>query len=363
LAIVRCNQGGTGTRRTFRCCVLLSALATLATLATLAIARRAAASSIQSVELDWRSDDPTCIDQATLARTVETTLDRAVFHSPTAATARIEGTIGAATTGGGFRAKIILRSSSGEVLAERELSTSAATCDRMDESVAIVVALMVDGLEEKPAKLEVPAKVPRPPPPPPAPKPPPRPPPSRVITTEPTARVPLLLEGELGGSFALGLLPRPSLGSYLRGELGVGHAWSMALVAHGFLPSRTVGAGSGAEIHAWAVDANACYAPVHARSTRLVGCLLLGAGFTDATPVGTDRLGSLRLPLAYGGMSFEAAVGIGGPVWVHVRSSIWAPFESPYYVTHAPDGTNHTVFEPWILVPSLSVGIGGRFGS
>lgn len=333
----------------------------LALVAALTFVRRAEAST-QTVELRWRADDPTCIDRETLIRTVEATLGRTAFAVAADGSAIIEGTVGAGPSGG-FHAKITLRSASGEILSEREVNTSAGKCDRIDESIAIVVALMVDGLEDKPAPLEVPEAVPRPPTPPtpskPAPKSTPKPAP-RIPSEE--SRVPLYFEAEIGSSLALGLLPRSSVGGYLRGELGFGDAWSIAGAAHGFLSSRTQDPGATAAVHAWTFDVSACHGPVRTRSMRLVACALLGAGFAEASPSGTNRVDSLRLPLDYGGISFEASFRISGPLWLHVRPSLWTLLQSPQFVTHTVDGRIHTIFQPWPVVPAMSVGIGGRFG-
>jgi RNA polymerase sigma factor (sigma-70 family) len=121
----------------------------LIVLASLACAARAGAAPAQRVDLTWRSEDPTCIDRATLARTVESTLGRPVFHAEAPASASIEGRVEAATSGSGFRATITMRSPSGEVLSQRDVSTPAASCDRLDEAIAVVVALTVDGVEER----------------------------------------------------------------------------------------------------------------------------------------------------------------------------------------------------------------------
>lgn len=327
-------------------------VAVMASVATLASVQTAEATPAHRIDLRWTTDEPTCIDQATLERTVEITLGRPVFHAEASASASIEGAIGPSSTGKGFRARITMRSPSGDVLSERELSTSVASCDRMDESVAVVVALMADNLQEPPAGLHVPETLPRPP---------------TWVTPErahPSPRAPSssILEAEVGGAFAIGLLPRPGPGTYLRAALGVGHA-ALAVAAYGFLPSRTLDEGAGAVINAWAFDLSACYAPVEASSLRVGGCLLLGGGWTDATPVGTADSLSRPLAFAFGGLSIDASVRLQGPLWLHLRPSVWSPFESAQYFFQGRDGSEHTVFKQWVAVPSVSVGIGARAGS
>lgn len=328
--------------------------APLIVVATLACAPRAEAAPARRVDLTWRSEDATCIDQATLARTVESTLGRPVFHADAPASASIEGRVEPAASGSGFRAAMTMRSPSGEVLSQRDVSTQATSCDRLDEAVAVVIALMVDGVEET-VSLRLPPEPSRTPaqaaPPPPAP----------AQTAPPEAGSSMNVEPEAGATIAAGLVPHAGLGAYGRLSLPAGPL-SFAVGLQGFPATRTVQSGPGASIHAWTFDLDGCYAPVDDVSWRLVGCALLGAGWLAAAPFGTDRTDSVIHPLVFAGASVEGAWRVAGPLWLHLRTALTVPFESPEYFFRATDGS-HTVFQPWVVSPSLSAGIGWRFGS
>jgi hypothetical protein len=152
---------------------------------------------------------------------------------------------------------------------------------------------------------------------------------------------------------------------YVRAALDKGRA-SLSTSAYGFLPSRTeshLDEGAGGVINAWAFDVSGCYTPFEASSARAGGCLLVGGGWTDAAPFGTTGSSTQRLPFAFGGLAIDASVHLEGPLWLSLRPSAWSPFASAEYSVQGRDGAQHTVFKQWVVAPSLSMGIGARFGS
>src|SRR5580700_8554830 len=111
------------------------------------------------VTLVWANQDATCMDASTLAATVERTLGRAVFHGDAPVRATIVGSARSVDPGG-YSARISLLAVDGTKLSERTLTTEG-DCRRLDESIAVVVSLMVDSLAEETSALVIPTRPPR----------------------------------------------------------------------------------------------------------------------------------------------------------------------------------------------------------
>jgi hypothetical protein len=252
---------------------------------------------------------------------------------------------------------VTLRSPSGTVLTERSVGTDAETCDRLDESVAVVVALMVDSVQE-PGESPTPVT-------------PPATTPLHVgavgRATPRTARgaepVPLGVSVDIGPIVTAGLLPNASFGVTARAQLELRELWSVGVSGFAWLPSQTVNGGVGARIWAWAGELGACVVPLRASAFRLGACLGVGGGATEATPIGLVEAGRTRLPLAFSGGALDAALHLGGPVWLHVRPNVWILFVNPEYSYREADGTSRRLTYAFPVVLGLSLGLGLRSGS
>lgn len=101
-----------------------------------------AALPAQAAEWGLKWNAPTgCIDAATLARAVESRLGRGVFTlSPSH---RIDGLAEPSATGG-FRVRLTVVDTAGNVGGSRELSTIKADCRALDEELVLVVAVMIE---------------------------------------------------------------------------------------------------------------------------------------------------------------------------------------------------------------------------
>lgn len=151
-----------------------------------------------------------CIAAPALATAVEKRLGRRVFVPPSDAEITVEGTIAARPEVKRFRATFRVSDREGKVLGSREVDEPAASCDKLDDRLAFVVALLIDpeaamgGGEKSP---------PTPPPPDPTdnrPLPPPEAKPvDKPIERAPTEDAPppwrWMLGAEFGG--AAGLVP------------------------------------------------------------------------------------------------------------------------------------------------------------
>ncbi len=300
------------------------------------------------VALRWHTADG-CIDGPTLASTVEHTLGRPVFHGSDRPAATVEATIGA-DPGGGFRAVIRTVSASGDTLAARRITTDTATCDRLDDAAAVVVALMVDDVQEPAAGPHLP--------PAPAPSPAPKPTPLRLPAAPPRA-FHATFGGEAGFGAAPGLLPRPSAGAYARGVIDLGR-WSVAVAFDAWLPAQAADGAVGARIWAFTGEAGGCFSPVLRHALRVEACVVAGGGATEAAPQGLVDTRATELPVAFAGPELALAFRVGGPVWVTVRVAARALLGVPEYVYRGDGGAASTLFRAAPVVPVLTFGLGAR---
>ena len=151
-----------------------------------------------------------CIDSRALAEVVERRIGRAALVSPARAERAIEGRVEPGKDGVRWRVTLAVAGESGAVLGTREIEEAAADCRAMDDTLALVIALMIDpdsALAAAPpssALIPPPAAsaAPLPSPPPPAPPP------------APARRFRVAMRG--GPAFSLGLLPSVGAGVALR---------------------------------------------------------------------------------------------------------------------------------------------------
>ncbi|APR88598.1 hypothetical protein A7982_13947 [Minicystis rosea] len=296
--------------------------------------------------LRWRAA-ATCIDEATLARTVEGALGHRVFDATGAAASAMPPAIiiegGVEPSGGGFRASIAMRSSSGALLASRSLESVAASCNRMDESIAVVIAIMLDGFEPERPPIQV------------------QPSPPRVAPT-PRAPATPVVAGEAGAGVSLGILPRAAPTAYLRFAVDVAIPVSLTLGMHAWVPERALYEGAGGEISGWAADLGACYTPLRAARVRLGACLGGGGGFLVGAPIGLLHPAQVTRPLVFGEAEVDASVRIAGPVWGRLGAALWVPLVRPRFFFH--DGAEERdVATLWPVAPSFTLGVVVRPGS
>jgi len=94
------------------------------------------------LELIKGQDTQQCLDQANLTRAVEARLQRRAFRADVPATLYVKITIERA--GSAWSAWLTMHDGSGAFLGQRALTTEALDCSALDDSLALVVALLVD---------------------------------------------------------------------------------------------------------------------------------------------------------------------------------------------------------------------------
>jgi hypothetical protein len=304
----------------------------------------AAAGPVRPVELTWSQDDATCISAAELIATVERALARSVFSSRASRNAGepepfadVIGSIGKAGPDR-FEAHLVLQRPGGEVLATRTLVASGE-CRRLDEGIAVVVALMIDGLDKIPLRVPAPAPpgpgVIEPPAPRPEPgarsaEPPPVPPPAPPA---PPRRARIAVTLGLGGDFSYGLLPHSAGSGALRGEVAVRGFVPLALTLRGYAPATGYVSptapvtGVGGTFAAWTAELSACPSwPV--AKVRFGGCAGVGAGqmILLRTIDGLSVLDEGRArPLVLLTVLLTLVVPIAGPLSVRAEGGAWVP--------------------------------------
>lgn len=263
---------------------------------------RAAAPTQKTSSLSWTRlpGAESCIGTRDLAVAVEKILARTVFVSASQGDLSVEGRAEAA--GAGFTATIVVSDAKGGVLGDRKLDEATTDCRKLDESVALAIALMID--PEAAMRPPTPAKTPAPEPPPskppepppvlPVPEPPPLP---AVPAPLPDPEEDLRFEGYVGAAVALGLHP-VSLGFVTGAVLEPPHfvpfEGSLLLV----LP-RTTENVDGGRLGFWHFEGSGYICPLAGETEPVFGALCAGgqAGFLRAESDEFDRDGSAFRPI------------------------------------------------------------------
>jgi hypothetical protein len=305
-------------------------------LAIVGAERTVVAAPVRHVALAWSQNDPTCIGAGELSSTVERTLGRPVFHSDAPTFAKVIGDVGR-TGAGHFDAHLTLLDKDGKSLAERTLTTPGE-CGRLDESIAVVVTLMIDGVEDAPSPLQIPSAPPR-----------------RVAPDAPSPVDPrppaLTLRLGLGAGLSSSLLPGIVASIGVRGEVAPRSFVPIALAVR-VLPSSTATYnGGGGQFSAWVGDVAACPA-WSSRQVRLGGCAGFGGGMLDGNEVNlSDGENHLR-PLVLATLVPFVAVRLTGPLWARLEAGAWFPLLRERWGYLDGRGAFVTVFRAAPVVPT-----------
>jgi hypothetical protein len=249
------------------------------------------------------------MDASTLATTVERTLGRAVFRGDAPARATIVGSVHPVDSGG-YSAHLSLLAIDGAKPSERSLTT-AGDCRRLDESIAVVVSLMVDSLEEEASALVIP----------------PRPPavlPALETVAPAGAPAHALAGGALGfgSGVSTGLLPTIAPLVVMRAEVEPTAFMPIALTLRLHAPSDVRVEGAGGEFYAWSGELALCPTAKAGRLVRLGVCLGAGAGAIHGSPLGLLGGHSSEAPIVFALAAPSAAVRVSGPLWFVAEAGV-----------------------------------------
>jgi hypothetical protein len=318
----------------------IGVLAAAAGLLCASAASAATAPPATRVALAWSSPDPTCVGAGALAQTVERTLRRPVFEPVAGEQATISGRV-AAGTSGGYEATVTLQAADGALVSQRVLTTEL-DCPSLDDSIAVVVALMVDSLDEGSTALRVP---------------------------EPAshARAQIGLAGfGVGVGASYGLLPGFAGMAVVRGDIRVGSvgslpAFALALRLH--TPADASAPGAGVTFTAWDAELATCPAITRSRVRGGV-CLGAGAGTLDGSPTGAvlDAHGSLRPLLLVSALPYGALRIVGG-LWLRADAGVFVPLLRDNWGFQDASGKYVEVYRTSAVAPLASISLELRTGS
>ena len=322
------------------------------------------------LEVDRQPGTGQCIETAALERAVEARLARPVFVTDSSAPLLIRLRL-AQRGQRHWSAELRLETDSGVNLGERTLTTNAPHCSALDDSLALIVALLVDApLSDRQRERERAPAAPsvR------APKPqsgtetnghaldsPATPQVTRIELPASTLapRQPWRWEASVGGSLALGFLPGAALGV----ELGVSgkppDSPELRLFAGGYAP-REAQAGpndAGAGFAALFVGLEVCPLEGQLHRLRWSACAGQSVGWLHAAAFGYDQNSStarlIYTLLARGVLQLP----LGGPVSARLTARAELPLARPAFVYGTGTNGEGSVFEMNPLIGAFEAGL------
>lgn len=320
------------------------------------------------VRLDVKREPGTeqCVSTSALEQAVEARLRRAVFVDEASAPLLIRLRL-AQRAKRVWAAELQLENDAGQNLGERTLTTTAQHCSSLDDSLALVVALLVDAplsereqasqrqrvsapehkaqAETNSGALGSPAT-----------------PKATLIELPPSTlgpRQPWRWEASLGASLALGLLPGVALGL----ELGVSGkpagAPELRLFAGGYAP-REAYAGpndAGARFAALFVGLELCPLEGQLHTVRWSACAGQNVTWFHAAAFGYDQ-NSTADRLIYAFLARGALlVPVAGPVSARLSAGAELPLSRPVFVYGTGANAEQSVFEVNPLIGAIEAGL------
>lgn len=332
------------------CCALAYSLALLAG----AHARAEPVTPRAALEVVRGAGTDSCIEQGELERAVDRRLGRPVFGGNDLRVSlrfeRRERT---------FTAEVVLSDRRGTALGRRELKTQAPHCSSLDDSLALVVALLVDSPEAReqaaasasatanvvPASIKPPSAAPR-----------------VTLTIPPdvtAARQPYRVLGAISVAAVVGPLPGVAFGPELLLSVRPPHFAELRLRPSLF-PEREVnvpGRESGGRLSLVQVALDVCPLEHERGRVRLSGCLGQSVGWVRGEGFGyvhNAETGSLVYSLGAGG---SALVALAGPLGLQLGLGAALPLQRDTYISQSADGVTTEVFRSGVVTGMLSVGL------
>jgi hypothetical protein len=315
------------------------------------------------------NDTAACMGETALRRAVEARLRRAVFQSDLKVTLDVR--VAFQRESAGWSAELTMRDGSGQFLGQRSIVTEAAHCSALDDSLALVVALLVDSPPSAPppeAPPEVPAQAtvtnePRP----------------ALPTTEPASksvqpqpfttlsvprdtlapREPWRFDVSVSAVAALGTIPGFAVGA----ELGLGaqapHLPELRLFADGFgrRDQQRSASPSGAHFDLASVGLELCAGEPPLGALRWFGCAGQSLGRLKVTSYGFDQNTSSE-HLTY---ALLVRTGLGFPLFGRLQGRIAARAELPLsraiFDYGSRDGSQRALYEMKPVTAALDLGL------
>ncbi|HYO95506.1 MAG TPA: hypothetical protein VER33_13385 [Polyangiaceae bacterium] len=297
-----------------------------------------------------------CVDGARLIRSVETRLHRRVFEP---ARAELSLKVDFARQGSLWLAELTLSDSVG-VLGRRELSTQASHCSALDDSLALVVALLVDTPPERPPEPSGAVPLEGSPPPPLAALDDARSSTAlRIPKSTVAPRAPWSFSGRSAVRLGGGRLPGAALG--FEAALGVQapRGPGLRLVAELELPTEASwgAADRAARISNRALGLDVCVLEYPLANARLLLWLGQRLGTISAAGLGFERnLESTRLFYALGA-GLDGALPLWTPLALTAGARAEAPITRYQFTGLMADGTEGVIFKGAAVSGAVHLGL------
>lgn len=311
-----------------------------------------------------------CLDEQRLTRAVEARLRRLVFRTDVPATLDVQ--IAFTRDSGGWSALLKMRDGNGAFLGRRSLTTEAADCSALDDSLALVVALLVDSPPPPSAEED---EVPAAPAPTPSAAPAVAAPPTANSETKtprsekpspivlppdtPAPREPWRFQLAAEGVGALGVLPGFALGA----ELGLGakapRLPELRLFGGWYAPreQRRASGDAGARFNAFYVGLEVCPFEQLLGITEWTLCAGQAIGRVRMTAFGFDE-NSTNDHLTYALLARGAVHLALGSHWaVRLGARAELPLSRGVYEYGTPDGAQESLFQPSPVAAVLDLGL------
>lgn len=309
-------------------------------------------------------DTVACMGENALRRAVEARLRRAVFRHDLKVTLDVRVVFQRGSAG--WSAELTMRDGSGQFLGQRSIVTEAAHCSALDDSLALVVALLVDSPPSAPpteAPPEMPEQTTEPRPALPASEPASKSAQPQPFTTLSVPRdtlaprEPWRFNVSVSGVAALGTIPGLAPGA----ELGLGaqppHLPELRLFADGFgrRDQQRSASPSGAHFDLASIGLELCAPALGA--LRWFGCAGQSLGRLKVTSYGFDQNTSSE-HLTY---ALLVRTGLGFPLFGRLQGRIAARAELPLsraiFDYGSRDGSERALYEVKPVTAALDLGL------
>jgi hypothetical protein len=302
-----------------------------------------------------------CIGARSLAQAVERRLNRRLLVSAAQADVSVEGRIERTAQPDGWHAVVTISSGEGGALGTRELRSTAASCDAVNEELTLIIAVMID--PEAALSAGAPAQPPLSPLVPPS--APPRVVVHRVLVPVPAPRpappVPWRAGVEVGPITSLGLLPEPGAGLVIRGRIRPPGFWSFQLGGILWLPSEAAQGGLGSRFTMAQGFLNACPIAGKALGIELAACAGVQIGAVRVGGFGFDLSDQHEQPVVNAHLEGRFTRRLVGPLGVSAGLGVLIPAIRDRFFYRERDQSRREVFRMSPVAGSLDAALGLEF--
>jgi len=317
-----------------------------------------------------------CLGARALERAVDFRLRRHAFRADLPATLYVT-VILRRDPEAGWTAEIAVRDAAATLLGTRNIASLARHCSSLDESLALVVALLVDDPPSPEVPLESPTSPPTPldtaptsapapsahaEPPPPAPAPISKP--TRITLPPEThaPREPWHVAVQASGALAFGLLPGVAPGVQAGIELAPPHGPALELFGASFFARRAQRANgsAGADFNASAIGLELCPLEYERAALRWTACGGQSVGWVSVKSFGFD-VDSSSSHLRYALLGWSGLeLFMTRTFAVRFGARVEIPLSREIFDYSARDGSEPTLYETSPIAALLDVGVLAR---